>query len=173
MPPDSWRKVGPPRRTILPLKGESIRSDEGFRAACRPPACGTTPRRQRRRGNGRLVSGSRAAGIGHPRLISAGSACKLSPGCLSRTFLEGESDLTPFDLSDRAALVTGCGSARGIGFACARTLAQLGASVAITSTTDRIHERVDELQSLGAAVTGHVCALADSAQAVALAEKVG
>ena len=81
--------------------------------------------------------------------------------------------MTPFDLSDRAALVTGCGSARGIGFACARTLAQLGASVAITSTTDRIHERVDELQSLGAAVTGHVSDLADSAQAVALAEKVG
>ena len=45
---------------------------------------------------------------------------------------------TPFDLAGRAALVTGCGSEAGIGFACARLLARLGARVAITSTTERI-----------------------------------
>src|SRR5262249_482823 len=46
---------------------------------------------------------------------------------------------------DRAALVTGAGSAAGIGFATARILAARGARVAITSTTDRIFERLSEL----------------------------
>ncbi|HZD88193.1 MAG TPA: SDR family oxidoreductase [Gaiellaceae bacterium] len=82
-------------------------------------------------------------------------------------------DARPFDLTGRAALVTGCGSARGIGFACARLLTRLGAHVAITSTTDRIHERAEELRHPGAAVTSHVADLADAAQAGALAETVG
>jgi 3-oxoacyl-[acyl-carrier protein] reductase len=50
----------------------------------------------------------------------------------------------PFSLESRHALVTGCGSPRGIGFASARLLAQLGARVSITSTTDRIHTRAAE-----------------------------
>ncbi len=45
----------------------------------------------------------------------------------------------------RVALVTGAGSASGIGFACARVLKAAGARVAITSTTDRIHDRRAEL----------------------------
>jgi 3-oxoacyl-[acyl-carrier protein] reductase len=44
------------------------------------------------------------------------------------------------------ALVTGAGSAEGIGFATARLLAAQGAAVAITSTTGRIHERASELE---------------------------
>jgi len=79
----------------------------------------------------------------------------------------------PFDLSGRAALVTGCGSAQGIGFACARNLARLGAQVAISSTTERIYERVAELQEEDAVVTGHIADLAESGQAAGLAEKVG
>jgi 3-oxoacyl-[acyl-carrier protein] reductase len=55
----------------------------------------------------------------------------------------------PFDLSGRTAVVTGAGSRDGIGFATARLLGRLGAAVAITSTTERIFERVDELRSLG------------------------
>src|SRR5918995_5474639 len=51
----------------------------------------------------------------------------------------------PFDLAPRHALVTGCGSAHGIGFASARMLARLGARISITSTTERIHERESEL----------------------------
>src|ERR1035437_5503542 len=49
------------------------------------------------------------------------------------------------DLKGRVALVTGAGSAQGIGFATARLLLDQGANVAITSTTDRIHARAAEL----------------------------
>jgi 3-oxoacyl-[acyl-carrier protein] reductase len=45
----------------------------------------------------------------------------------------------------RVALVTGAGSADGIGFATARLLRAAGAKVAITSTTERIYQRLDEL----------------------------
>jgi 3-oxoacyl-[acyl-carrier protein] reductase len=56
---------------------------------------------------------------------------------------------------DRIALVTGAGSAEGIGFASARALAAGGARVALTSTTKRIFER---LETLGA---GHAAFTAD------------
>jgi 3-oxoacyl-[acyl-carrier protein] reductase len=79
----------------------------------------------------------------------------------------------PFDLTSRAALVTGCGSSRGIGFACARLLARLGARVAITSTTERIEERTEELRREGATATGHVADLARRTEAIALTEAVG
>jgi 3-oxoacyl-[acyl-carrier protein] reductase len=50
----------------------------------------------------------------------------------------------PFSLASRHALVTGCGSEHGIGFASARLLARLDARVSITSTTERIHARATE-----------------------------
>jgi 3-oxoacyl-[acyl-carrier protein] reductase len=50
------------------------------------------------------------------------------------------------------AVVTGAGSADGIGFACARELAAAGSSVAMCSTTDRIHERASELRAGGTEV---------------------
>ena len=56
----------------------------------------------------------------------------------------------------RVALVTGAGSADGIGFAIANALAKAGARVAITSTTKRIHERLREL-----AGDGHAAFVAD------------
>jgi 3-oxoacyl-[acyl-carrier protein] reductase len=52
-------------------------------------------------------------------------------------------------LAGRVALVTGAGSPEGIGFATARLLGERGAAVAITSTTDRIHERCGELERDG------------------------
>jgi 3-oxoacyl-[acyl-carrier protein] reductase len=48
----------------------------------------------------------------------------------------------------RSALITGCGSPTGIGFATAKRLRLAGCDVAITSTTDRINERVTELLSI-------------------------
>ncbi len=56
----------------------------------------------------------------------------------------------------RVALVTGAGSPNGIGFATARILGRGGARVAIASTTNRIHERVAELEREGIAASGHV-----------------
>jgi len=60
------------------------------------------------------------------------------------------------NLTGQIALVTGAGSADGIGFACARSLAADGAHVVIASTTDRIKERVAELEAAGCSATGFV-----------------
>jgi 3-oxoacyl-[acyl-carrier protein] reductase len=78
----------------------------------------------------------------------------------------------PFDFTGRAALVTGCGSTEGIGFACARLLARLGARVAITSTTDRIERRAKELEAEGATVSAHVADLIEREQAFRLVADV-
>ena len=72
----------------------------------------------------------------------------------------------PFALDSRHALVTGCGSPHGIGFATARLLAQLGARVSITSTTERIHARASES---GMGMFAVVADLTDHAQALAAA----
>jgi 3-oxoacyl-[acyl-carrier protein] reductase len=65
----------------------------------------------------------------------------------------------------RVALVTGAGSAEGIGFATARLLARRGAVVAITSTTARIHERAAELAAEGLSAASFVADLTSAAQA--------
>jgi 3-oxoacyl-[acyl-carrier protein] reductase len=77
-----------------------------------------------------------------------------------------------FDLSHRVAIVTGCGSSDGIGFATARALAGLGAKVAITSTTDRIRSRENELRETGATVVGRVADLTDERQVADLVAQV-
>ena len=69
------------------------------------------------------------------------------------------------DLDCRVALVTGCGSPDGIGFATARLLGRQGAKVAITSTTERIQERVAELGEEGITASGHVADLSDPDEA--------
>ena len=67
-----------------------------------------------------------------------------------------------FDLTGRTALVTGAGSPSGIGFATARLLVQMGASVVVTSTTERINDRASELRdSLGANIEAVVGDLTD------------
>ncbi len=73
-----------------------------------------------------------------------------------------------FDLGGRTALVTGAGSATGIGMACARLLGACGARVVLTSTTGRVHDRVAELRTEGVEVSGVVADLtgAPGAEAV-------
>jgi 3-oxoacyl-[acyl-carrier protein] reductase len=82
-------------------------------------------------------------------------------------------DHRPCDLGGDVAVVSGCGSETGIGLACARTLAQLGARVALTATTDRVHARAEELRSQGADVTaalGDLTVIADVERVVAHAQ---
>ena len=54
----------------------------------------------------------------------------------------------------RVALITGCGSPTGIGFATARRLVARGLDVVVTSTSGRIHDRVNELRHRGNAPGG-------------------
>lgn len=56
----------------------------------------------------------------------------------------------PFDLSGHVALVTGAGAPDGIGYATGRLLADLGADVALAATSDRVHDRAEELRQGGA-----------------------
>ena len=72
--------------------------------------------------------------------------------------------------SGRSALITGCGSENGIGFAAARLLVLSGAAVAITSTTDRIYERQKTLSELGGNAAAFVADLTDTDQVARLAE---
>ncbi len=72
----------------------------------------------------------------------------------------------------RVALVTGAGSADGIGFATARLLRAKGAKVAITSTTDRIFERLEELGGGTDQTCAKTADLTDSARVTALTEAV-
>jgi 3-oxoacyl-[acyl-carrier protein] reductase len=76
------------------------------------------------------------------------------------------------DFAGRVALVSGCGSHDGIGFACAAELARRGARVAITSTTGRIHQRAAELAAISAHVEGYVADLTSAEQVSALVSAV-
>src|ERR1700694_630116 len=69
-----------------------------------------------------------------------------------------------FSLAGKVALVTGAGSAEGIGFATAKLLSELGASVAVTATTDPAHQRAAELSAHGAPAVGLVVDLTDEDQ---------
>jgi 3-oxoacyl-[acyl-carrier protein] reductase len=74
----------------------------------------------------------------------------------------------------RVALVTGAGSPSGIGFAAARLLGREGASIAVASTTERIHERAAELAGETIDAAGFVADLTDAEQARSMvAEAIG
>ena len=76
------------------------------------------------------------------------------------------------NFSGKVALITGAGSPQGIGFATARLLAQQGANIAITSTTDRIDERARELAAEGADVFAFSADLRDHARTLVLVQEV-
>ena len=76
------------------------------------------------------------------------------------------------NFSRRVALVTGAGSPQGIGFAIARLLAQQGAKIAITSTTQRIDDRAHELTEQGADVFALAADLCDHDRARELVQLV-
>jgi 3-oxoacyl-[acyl-carrier protein] reductase len=75
-----------------------------------------------------------------------------------------------FDLTGHAALVTGSSSDLGIGFASARLLGQLGASVMVTGTTDRVVKRADELHAEGIEARSHIADLMDPEAALELVQ---
>jgi 3-oxoacyl-[acyl-carrier protein] reductase len=69
-----------------------------------------------------------------------------------------------FALTGRVAWVTGAGAPDGIGFAAARLLGALGATVAVGATTDRAHQRAHDLEQLGVRALGVVADLTDEKQ---------
>ncbi|WP_342618247.1 SDR family NAD(P)-dependent oxidoreductase [Rhodoferax sp. GW822-FHT02A01] len=77
-----------------------------------------------------------------------------------------------FNLNKRIALVTGAGSPSGIGFATVKLLAELGCSVAICATGDRIHERAKELHALEHDVEAYRANLTDATQVRNMVSKV-
>src|SRR5258708_18531368 len=76
------------------------------------------------------------------------------------------------NLDGQTAIVTGAGSAEGIGFAIARRLHAMGAHVAITSTTERIQERARDLDATGKRVIAFVADLTREAAAQKLVAAV-
>ncbi|HSU74647.1 MAG TPA: SDR family NAD(P)-dependent oxidoreductase [Terrabacter sp.] len=76
----------------------------------------------------------------------------------------------PFGQAGRVALVTGAGSRQGIGFATARLLGRLGATVVLGATTDRVEERAAELRDEGITAGCHVGDLTDESVARALVD---
>ncbi|MBB3749742.1 3-oxoacyl-[acyl-carrier protein] reductase [Mycolicibacterium sp. BK634] len=75
-----------------------------------------------------------------------------------------------FDLTGQVALVTGSSSEIGIGFASARLLGQLGAAVMVTGTTERVHQRAEELTAEGIQSQAHIADLFDRDAAAGLVE---
>jgi len=73
----------------------------------------------------------------------------------------------------RTALVTGCGSSTGIGFATAKRLRAAGCNVVIASTTNRVHDRVAELKTISGSgdVLGVVGDLTQEADVDALVDR--
>jgi 3-oxoacyl-[acyl-carrier protein] reductase len=75
-----------------------------------------------------------------------------------------------FDLRGQTAIVTGAGSASGIGFAIARRLLEQGASVAITATGERINARAKELDPAEVRALSFVADLTDEKQVQAFVD---
>src|SRR5690348_3656513 len=75
-------------------------------------------------------------------------------------------------LNKQTAVITGAGSAQGIGFAIARRLSAAGVRVVITSTTDRIHARARELDVGGDGVLSFIADLTVETEVQRLVDSV-
>ena len=78
----------------------------------------------------------------------------------------------PLPLNKQMAVITGAGSAEGIGFAVARRLRAAGVRVVITSTTDRIHARARELEAGGEGVLSFIADLTVETEVQRLVDSV-
>lgn len=76
------------------------------------------------------------------------------------------------DFTDQVCIVTGAGSESGIGFWTSKILGNLGARIAIISTTDRIHKRAEELASEGIKAKGYIADLMDRDQVEKVIDKI-
>lgn len=75
-------------------------------------------------------------------------------------------------LNKQTAIVTGAGSAEGIGFALARRLRAAGIRIVITSSTDRIYSRARELDAQGDAVLSFIADLTVETEVQRLVDSV-
>jgi 3-oxoacyl-[acyl-carrier protein] reductase len=71
------------------------------------------------------------------------------------------------------AFISGAGSAEGIGYAIARALGKAGHALAITSTTERIHTRAEELRQYGYPTTSFIADLTSASDVEDLQRRVG
>jgi len=76
-------------------------------------------------------------------------------------------------LDGQVALVTGAGSANGIGFATSVVLAEAGAVVVLGATSVRVHDRVAELAAAGHTAVAFVGDLTDDDTAAAAVDAAG
>ena len=75
-------------------------------------------------------------------------------------------------VKNRIALVTGAGSENGIGYATANLLRAAGAKVAITSTTERIFQRLEEMDGTAEDTYAKTADLTDTKSVKSLIENV-
>ncbi|HWY06871.1 MAG TPA: SDR family NAD(P)-dependent oxidoreductase [Candidatus Acidoferrales bacterium] len=75
-------------------------------------------------------------------------------------------------LQGQTAIVTGAGSATGIGFAIARQLFREGAFVAIGATSERIHDAAKQLDPSGERVVPFIADLTEEARVQLVAETI-
>ncbi|HEV7247115.1 MAG TPA: SDR family NAD(P)-dependent oxidoreductase [Shinella sp.] len=73
----------------------------------------------------------------------------------------------------RTAIITGAGAEDGIGFACARSLAEEGFAVHLVATSERIFARAEALRGKGLSATGHICDLTMKAEVEKLRQVTG
>lgn len=72
----------------------------------------------------------------------------------------------------QVCVVTGAGSPEGMGFASAKILGSLGGKVALIATTDRIHERCNELKNDGVDAISFIADLMDRDQVKDVIKKI-